>query len=84
MLLFLPAAGLRRQSTGNVDNIGTELSCWSMDAHDSIQARRMCMGTTSVNVRNGIARGFGFSIRLATVVSGLAGEMSSVPACCGV
>ena len=71
MKVFLPAAGLRRTNS-LIGNVGEEFTCWTSEASGALNAWRVTFGSTSLDVRNGISRAYGWSVRLATVVSGLA------------
>ena len=84
VVLFLPAAGRHWYKTAenywpfDVD----VLALWSQDLETANNPVRVQASITSFVVAK-YAASSRFSVRLATVVSDLAGEMSSVPAYCG-
>ena len=83
-LLFLPAAGLRRPNA-KVDNVGSEFTTWSNVASGQTSAYRVTVSEVVCNLKAGIDRAYGWSVRLASVVSEvLTEDVSSVPSCCGV
>ena len=70
IVLFLPAAGCRWPGFGG-DNSWVVL--WSSTGQNASQAFRLNIGDNVFIVPHGAPRSFAQSVRLATVVSGLAG-----------
>ena len=82
-LLFLPAAGFR--NANGVVKLGAEGPFWSVTTGHDSYATSVFIKASAFSITSGIYfRSSGASIRLATVVSELAGEEFSVPASCGI
>ena len=79
MILFLPAAGAHRQPDYYGEGSWVVMSTCGMPVYYTLW-------TPGAKAYSGQAYNTSWgakSVRLATVVSGLTVEMSSVPACCG-
>ena len=79
--LFLPAAGCRM--TG-IDGGDSWAYYETINAANNEKSHYVRITGSVFNLTWSAQRNIGFSVRLATVVSELTGELASVPACYGV
>ena len=81
LILFLPAAGFQYGKSYN----GGYVAQWGVEMLSASVAQNFLASASSFRTMNNNGNFDKFrirSVRLATVVSGLTVEMSSVPACC--